>query len=299
MTELSEAALAYLGQGLHLLALSGKRPNPRYHSKGEDDEVGWSWDRSIHGEPETAEDIQALIEVFDHPSTTGIAILIPEGVLVADVDTEEAATLLQELAPEPIESVVAMTTKGYHLWYAADGANRSVWLGGRTLLFKGFGGYVAAPPSRHFADEERKVQDGGYTWLRPPAPVIGWWIFGISDLPSGVAHALEMQAKLDALKPAREAPAGASLVVLTDAEGHWTWKGHADWNIEGLRQAIIKAGDGNQNNMIAWAAMQARDEGVPFDAAMKELLSAALEGHHPRHRAVQTIRGAYGRRARA
>ena len=98
VNDLTEAALGYLRLEMHLLALTEKRPNPRYHSKGEDDEVGWSWDKSIHGWPETDADLHALEEVFTHPSTTGVAILIPMHVLVADVDTEEAAVLFAELA---------------------------------------------------------------------------------------------------------------------------------------------------------------------------------------------------------
>jgi hypothetical protein len=287
MTELSEAALAYLGQGLHLLALSGKRPNPRYHSKGEDDEVGWSWDKSIHGEPETAEDVRGLIEVFDHPSTTGIAILIPEHVLVADVDTEEAAALLEELAPGPIETVAAETTKGYHLWYAADGADRSVWLGGRTLLFKGFGGYVAVPPSRHF--NEKHEQDGVYTWITPLGEPM-------RSLPAGIEEAISITRALTGGETVYQRDEPRYTVVTLKEGGGFTL--HKEWNLEGLRQAIIKAPDGNQNNMIAWAAMTARDEGVPLAVAMKELMSAAIEGKHPAQRARTAIRGAYSRSRR-
>lgn len=289
MNELTEAALGYLEQGHHLLALSGKRPNLRYHSKGDGDEVGWSWDRSIHGSPETDEDRAALAEVFEHPSTTGVAILIPKGVLVADVDTDEAADLFLA-AGGTLDTVCAKTTKGYHVWFEDPAADKSVWLGGRVLLFKGFGGYVAAPPSRHFADEARTQQDGVYTWLVEPAGQ------RLAPLPAQIADRLKIVRSFP--EPVREERAGPSLHVPLDAEFHWTWNGWAEWNIEGLRQAIIKAPDGNQNNMIAWAAMQARDEGVPYDAAMPALLSAALEGHHPRQRAIQTIRGAYGRRSR-
>jgi hypothetical protein len=69
-------------------------------------------------------------------------------------------------------------------------------------------------------------------------------------------------------------------------------------NLDGLCRAIREAPDGNQNNMIAWAAMQARDEGVPFESAMPQLLAAAIEGGHPERRARTTIKGAYKRVAR-
>jgi hypothetical protein len=288
LNALTEAALGYLRQGHHLLALSEKRPNPRYHGKADENDVGWSWEKSIHGVPETTGDIEALDAVFSHKTTTGVAILIPKDVLAADVDSRAAAVLFQSLGGD-LETRTAQTVKGVHVWYKAPGFEQTMWLGGRTLLFKGFGGYVAAPPSRHFTPDH--VEDGVYTWLTSSdEPMAG--------LPAEMLKVLQAQRALDAVRPVRSAPAGASLVVLTDDSGQWTWRGYAEWPIEGLRQAIIHAPDGNQNNMIAWAAMQARDEGVPYEVAMRGLLSAAIEGRHPRHRAVTAIRGAYSRRTR-
>jgi hypothetical protein len=284
MNQLSEAALDYLERGHHLLALTGKRPNPRYHGKEPDGTGGWSWENSIHGVPMTAEESQALISVFRDPTTTGVAILIPEHVLVADVDTEEAAELFAKLVPELPETVTAKTTKGLHLWFLAPGAAESRWLGGRTLLFKGFGGYVAAPPSKHFADDRATVQDGVYTWLRDLDS-------GIEHLPDAIAERMKFERALDNTKPVKTGPEGTYVVV-----NGWKW--YPGWHIEGLCKAIVNAPDGNQNNMIAWAALQARDEGVPYEVAMPLLLAAAVEGGHPRHRARTTIKGAYSRRAR-
>lgn len=296
MNDLTEAALDYLGRGHHLIALTHKRPSTKYHARPDDDTPGWSWDRSIHGVPETDDDLAGLAEVFEDPTTTGVAILIPEHVLVADIDTEAAAELFEHLTkddPDPLATRVAKTTKGLHVWYVAPGANQSVWLGGRTLLFKGLGGYVAAPPSRHFNDEG--VQDGVYTWLRDE---------DIEFLPDGIREYLAKMA-LDAKQsPARafETEARTMRAELV-GEGPWsltagTIRFVPDYQIEGLCKAIRDAADGNQNNMIAWAAMQARDEGVPFDVAMPQLLEAAIQGGHPRERALTTIKGAFTRRSR-
>lgn len=281
MNELAQAAVEYLHADMHLLALTGKRPNSRYHET-------WDWDNSIHGMPLTLADTEALKEVFTHPTTTGIAILIPEHVLVADVDTEAAATLFTELAGdiETWETRTSRTPNGLHLWYLAPGANSTVWVGDRTLLFKGFGGYVAAPPSRHF--DENGVEDGVYTWLGDWQPV-DW-------LPEGIRERIKFERAL-AGDPIEQKKHPIWSVPL-DANGHWTWKGWSYYSIEGLCKAIREAPDGNQNNMIAWAAMQARDEGVPFESAMPQLLAAAIEGGHPEHRARTTIRGAYKRAAR-
>lgn len=268
-------AIGYLIRGHHLIVLAGKRPHPAYHEQ-------WSWENSIHGVPETPEEFDALDRVLLDPTVTGIGILIPQHVLVADVDTEEAAVLFAALADGMPSTVTAQTPKGLHVWFQAPGADGSRWIGGRTLLFKGFGGYVAAPPSAHF--DSNGVQDGVYTWISP-------FEVGMDFLPARIEAELARQSELKALSPNRKGETGTHAVV------NWPLI-YQVANLDGLCRAIREAPDGNQNNMIAWAAMQARDEGVPFDVAMPQLLEAALQGNHPRHRAEATIRGAYKRGAR-
>lgn len=279
MNDLTIAAVAYLAEGFHLLALKGKRPNPNLHAS-------WDWENSIHGLPESPEDEAALDRAFDYflSGTTGVAILIPPHVLVADIDTEEAADLYMSLAGELPNTRTARTPNGLHVWFWAPGANSSVWLGDRVLLFKGFGGYVAAPPSRHFGEDGK--EDGVYEWM-PDARY--------EPLPEKIEEAIRHRKALDRLQsPYANVEREKNLVPLMK-DGHWTWRGYGVTDITGLCKAITEAPDGNQNNMIAWAAMQARDEGVPFDVAMPQLLAAAIAGNHPEHRARATIRGAYKR----
>lgn len=289
MNDLTFAALDYLGRGHHILALTGKRPNTRYHGKDADGNGGWSWDLSIHGYPESDEEVAALAEVFEHPSTTGVAILIPPHVLVADVDTEDAAVLFMELAGAVPDTVISKTPNGLHLWFFTPGETAGMWLGGRTLLFKGFGGYVAAPPSAHFSSDG--VVDGVYEWVAS-------FDDGMDSLPAGIEERLRFEKALSALSPVKTMDSGTFAVVPTDDAGRWTRKLWPSWHIDGLCRAIREAPDGNQNNIIAWAAMQARDEGVPFDIAMPLLLTAAVDGGHPRERARATIKGAFTRKAR-
>lgn len=306
MNDLTEAALGYLEQGHHLIALTHKRPSTKYHARPDEETAGWSWDRSIHGIPEPHQhwgydydmncETCQLTDVFEDPTTTGVAILIPEHYLVADVDTEDAAVLFDHLTkddPDRYETRVAKTTKGLHIWYFAPGASQSMWVGGRTLLFKGLGGYVAAPPSRHF--DEDGVQDGVYTWLTAT---------GYAFLPDGIAAYLAKMAA-DAQKSPMRAYETEVRHMKVEMVGDGPWSLIAgtillvrDYQIEGLCKAIREAPDGNQNNMIAWASMQARDEGVPYDVAMPQLLEAAVQGGHPRERALTTIKGAFTRRHR-
>ena len=272
------AASQYIWDGHRILALRGKRPHPRYHEN-------WSWDNSFHGtlEPGSDDHIR-FCEVFDDPTVTGIAILIPQHVLVADIDTEAAAELFRDLAGNPVNTAIARTTKGLHVWYMAPGADGSRWLGDRTLLFKGFGGYVAVEPSKHFTDDTLREQDGSYSWVLSISNGIDW-------LPEGIAAMLAAQDAVSDMLPKHTDEDMTRLELQFDADG-WVG-GYATFRMEGLANAIENAKDGNQNNVIHWAACVARDGGVPLEVAMETLLAAALRGNHPRSRAVSTIRGAY------
>jgi hypothetical protein len=296
------AALEYMRAGLHVLALHHKQPNGRVHGEH------WSWDDSFWGDVTSPEEMAVLDRAFSHDvGTTGIAILIPEGLLVADVDTDRAAALLKGLGWQATEdSIVAQTKNGLHVWFVAPGADRNRWLGdgrepdpNRTLLFKGFGGYVAAPPSLHFSTDG--VQDGQYVWLDDSALVVGGIARWPDSLPVEAAKRFTVQDQMSAMKDGavgvREQAASWEYVPVKGVPWH-KWARVGTFNTVGLEQAIVNAADGNQNNCIHWAACVCRDEGVPFDVAMTRLLDAAIRGGHPKNRARDTIRSAYKRIAR-
>lgn len=288
-TILTMAALDYTKAGLHVIALTGKKPNGRVHGES------WSYEDSFHGEVSTPEEMAALDWAFSHDAgTTGIAILIPPDFYVADVDTEEAAHLLVEMGFESHgDTVAAQTKNGLHIWFWYPGADRNRWAGGRTLLFKGLGGYVVAPPSLHYgADGE---PDGQYLWGASPL-VVGGRLQFPDILPPGVAKVFEAEDQFTNAAPPKEAMAHFNMVP--DDGPWWLWKTEWTYAMEGLEKAIINAADGNQNNVIHWAAMTAREEGVPYDVAMTRLLDAAIKGGHPRSRARDTIKGAYKRAPR-
>ena len=285
---LGTAALDYMRAGLHVLALDGKRPNARIHGDH------WSWDDSFWGEPDGIMEMAALERAFERSSgTTGIAILIPEHFLVADVDTEEAGALFAELGGQITNETVASVTKnGIHVWYYAPGASRNRWLGSRTLLLKGFGGYVVGPPSLHFGPDGE--QDWVYRWGDSPL-VVGGRLQQPEDIPPAMAKMLQTSEAMEAAME-KDRPATATWEYKPVSGVPWyQWDREFTYNIGGLEQAIIHAADGNQNNVIHWAAMTAREEGVPLDVSMTRLLAAAEKGGHPRRRAIDTIRGAYKR----
>lgn len=291
MTDLQQAAIDYVMAGLHILALTGKKPNFAVHGES------WDYDNSFHGIPYTVAEAKAVKDAFsEEKGTTGIAILIPPDFLVADVDTEAAAELLVELGGEPNEDTVGSKTKnGLHIWFWYPGADRNRWLGGRTLLFKGLGGYVVAPPSLHFADDG--TVDGSYTWGANPL-VVG----GTLTMPDILPAAIAEQFKRDDLwaedRTAHKGAAATFTVEPVEGVAWWMWPKTWDYQTSGLEHAIETAADGNQNNVIHWAAMTAREEGVPLDIAMERLMAAAIKGGHPKQRARDTIKGAYKRAPR-
>jgi hypothetical protein len=295
---LQEAALEYVEAGLHILALTGKKPNGRVHGDS------WSYEESFHGQPNTAEDIQAVAGAFgEAKGTTGIAILIPPGFLVADVDSERAAALLVELGAGPNEDTIGAKTKnGLHIWFVWPGADRNRWIGdgqepnpGRTLLFKGLGGYVVAPPSLHY--NEKGEVDGEYEWGANSLVRDGSIV-----MPDILPEAIRERFKRDDLwaKDREDRVGEVTTFTMKPEPGvpWWQWEKVWDYQTAGLERAIETAPDGNQNNIIHWAAMTCREEGVPYEVAMERLLAAAIKGGHPRQRARDTIKGAYKRAPR-
>lgn len=299
---LAMAALDYVTAGLHVLALIRKKPNGYVHGDS------WSWDDSFYGVPADEDEWESFERAFSESSgTTGIAILIPPGFYVADVDTDRAAQLLLDLGfVANDETVAAQTKNGIHVWFYHPEADRNRWVGdgqepnpGRTLLFKGLGGYVVAPPSLHFGANGRV--DGTYSWI---GDLVANHMMQMPDiLPSGAAQRFKADSMYDAAKPEKKAmtyfnvsPGSAG----SAGDGPWwTWPVEMVYATEGLERAIETAAEGQQNNVIHWSAMTCREEGVPLEVAMERLMDAAERGNHPRNRARDTIRGAYRRAERA
>lgn len=280
--ELVDAAIAYLNSGLSIIALTGKRPNTRFHEHGLLD--------ALEGDVETDEDRELLARVFEHETTTGVGILIPRDVLVADVDSPAAAEALLRLSGGEMPATpTAKTRNGLHVWFRAPGVNRSVWVGGKALLFRGLGSYVAAPPSKH--------PDGGvYTWLWHLTPHgAPTWPLEIEDLPEGVAATIRTQ---EAVAETAQKAYSLWLWQLSFKDG--TFKLHremAEADLSGLVKAVETCQPGNRNNMLAWAALTAAEEGISLDEAMPQLSEAARKAGLDERETRVTIRAAYRRRS--
>lgn len=268
-------ALTYIRADLHVLALTGKRPNPKYHA-------AWDYDNSIWGDPETPEDLAAFQAIFEDPSTTGVAILIPEHIHVADIDTEDAAAVWMKYIEDIPNTRTVRTPNGLHLWFWSPGANGSVWLWQRALLLKGLGGYVAAPPSKHF--NEQGEQDGVYTW-------VGEWR-QIDYMPKRLEEAIKAHDANETKAPPERDPLVDHRIRL-DADGRlWMW---SEPSMKNILAYVAGVPAGNRNNTLFWAAMRVAEEGVPLSVAMTPLMEAAEKAHLTKRESQATIRSAYRR----
>jgi hypothetical protein len=276
---LTEAAGDYLSRGLAVIALTGKTPNVQKHRRGLYD--------ALRGEPETEADWEFIESFMDHRATTGIGILTGEPYVVVDIDGEEGAIQWRDLAGDAHmpDRWVAKTGRGLHLWFAPSTdllvPSGEGFVGPGTLKLgpkldlKGYGGYVAAPPSAH--------PDGHtYEWLLPPG----------EDPPIEAPEPLlkEVRDHLFDLKQAMAAKA-----IRNKAWGpkykpgdhvYYAQPGH-DSLIKGMKEAQ----EGNRNAYLHWAAATLSEEGGQ-EEDFEALFAAATANGLLKEESIRTIKSA-------
>lgn len=255
------AAVEYLNLGLSVIALTGKTPNVKVHRQG--------LHQALSGAPDPDDITGVLTDVFEHPDTTGIAIVIPFPYVVVDIDGPDGAEQWAELVGEeaflgPTDRWVAKTGRGLHLWYASTQATGSIKLGSKLDL-KGQASYVAAPPSQH--------PDGGtYKWLLPPSA---------EAPPKEVPETLARRIANHAFESERRVVGSRMRKVVRQprfAEGDTVFYAQAGYTA--LIDAVKNAAEGNRNNMLHWAAATMAEEGgidEDFDELRDVALSIGLE----------------------
>lgn len=274
---LVEAAVEYLNLGLSVIALTGKTPNVRVHKAG--------LHQALSGAPDPEDITGVLTDVFEHPDTTGIAIVIPYPYVVVDIDGEQGAEQWVELVgfkPDDELGVtwVAKTGRGLHLWYASTQPTGTIKLGPKLDL-KAQGGYVAAPPSRH--------PDGGtYRWLIAPSAEVP-----PKEVPEPLARRIEDHVFDRAMamesKRIRQIAWGPKYV-----EGDHVF--YAQAGHDALIEGMSKAEEGNRNNYLHWAAATLAEEGGSDDE-FETLADVALRmGLDPVEvkRTIRSARRAHG-----
>ena len=250
--ELIVAAYDYLSRGLAVIALSGKMPNGRVHQHG------------LHDAIENGASIIAVTEAFNHPATTGIGILTRYPYFVVDIDGEGGAEEWKRIAGGDYmpSSWVASTGRGLHLWFANEVPRRTRKLG-PLLDLKAEGGYVAAPPSQHFAADTGKP-DAKYEWMLGP----------------GDGDPMEAPRVLVALLDEQDALREQALITRDHRthvrheqgeDGRW-WAG---WGFEGLLKAMRDGKEGERNALLYWCTMtMVQDDASEED--YEQLKEAAL-----------------------
>jgi hypothetical protein len=270
--DLIDAAHDYISRGLRVIALTGKAPNVGIHRRGLYDALGKGDEHLIDG-------------VFRHADTTGIGILTSHPLVVVDIDSELGAENWKRLVGDEFipDRWAAKTAHGLHLYYFTTEETGTFKpfgkIGGVDL--KGHGGYVAAPPSWHPGYPDEGIAPGNlYQWLLAPstdAPL---------PVPAPLARVIETH-NFDAKRKAISAVTGKRV----RHEQFYDGKLWATWGFEHLIDGMLKAGDGNRNNYLHWAAATMAEEGA-VDEEFEDLREAARKAGLSHIEVSRTIRSA-------
>ena len=130
--------------------------------------IKWKrWQSEFQGDIPYPADERYLAENFVAGVNLAAVTGAVSGIVVADADSLTAWTALLSACGESLaRSVVSVTGKGRHVWFAHPGhaVSNTVRLGGVALDIRGDGGYVVCPPSKH-------PNGRAYTWIRSPLDV--------------------------------------------------------------------------------------------------------------------------------
>lgn len=162
-----------------------------------------------------------------------VALLTGYGLDVLDVDVKEGREGWQMmeyvashgLLRDPI-AVIRTPSGGLHLWYRASGVNSGAVGKQRDLEFKGWGGYVLAPPS-----------------------VVGGRAYETIELGAGTGK-LDWAAIKRLFRPAATQGRRPKRLPYGDPK-----------TMERLARYVANSPPGNRNNVLFWACCEARRSG--------------------------------------
>lgn len=160
------AALAYARHGVPVLPLhcptpTGAAGGPACSCRRPDCDRPGKHPRLRHGLTDASTDPRRIEQWWTRWPDANIGLRTGVVMDVADVDTAEGRHALHHLlGGAPPNGPLVRSGGGWHLWFAPTGSGNRV----RVLPgvdWRGAGGYVVAPPSRH-------ARGTAYAWLRPP-----------------------------------------------------------------------------------------------------------------------------------
>lgn len=242
------AALTYARRGWGVLPLDGKLP------------------RTAHGSHDATTDPDAIAEWWARWPSANIGLATGDAFDALDIDSFDALDeLRRNLCPgEYLPSgPVVITGKGLHFYVRSTGAgNRAGVLPG--VDWRGRGGYVVAPPSRHANGKRYRWARGPETPVKPPP---AWLVRLVLPPPP----------------PARSVDPGAFYGPMA--------------GVDGLAATVARAPVGQRNSALNWAAYRlacdaaaGRVRDVPV--ALDQLHRAAVANGLSDREAEATIRSA-------
>ena len=207
-----------------------------------------------HGLRDATDDASTLRRWFDGERPYGVAVVVPEGHLVVDVDPRHGGSQTLAELPELPPTLTAVTGGGgTHAWFTippgSDLAQRSIGDGVDTRI--GGRGYVVAPPTVHASGR-------AYAWVDSTTP--------IAPAPAWLLALLEKSPRSET----PQAPPPAERL-----------SGYGKRSLERATLALVRAQRGTRNNTLASEAYtlgQLVGGGVLPESEVRATLESAVAG---------------------
>ena len=202
-------------------------------------------------------------------ANVGIVTGQVSGIVVVDLDSPKAETVLKELLGEIPQTPTVQTGKGKQLYFAYPGEpipNKARVL--PDVDIRGDGGYVVAPPSIHPNGTQ-------YCWIIPPN-------VPLAPLPKKLLDLLRKPQEIPQREEREPVPTEDKERIVQRLLG----------------KALERAKPGNRNDTGFWLACQLRDTGLSMKEAKPYMLEYALkvpqeEEPYTEREALASLRSAY------
>jgi len=264
LSELGESALRHLKWGRSVFPVGpDKKPLVRWGA--------------YQTEKPTESDVRAWWTQWP-AANIGMACGPVSGFVVLDIDNEEGLQALHQRGVSLPETLTVRTGRGWHYYFQDPGVKTKNFARGKREFpipyvdFRGHGGYVIVPLSRHANGQMYRVEK------KRPAVALPDWLLTLVRDPDPVQHET-------AERPAHN---GNRLSLAEKI----------------FEKAVAQSSEGTRNEMGLWLACQLRDNGLTeteADSYLRRYATAVRDhGSHPylESEARESLQSAYSRPAR-